>query len=262
MKLNFNKDYMESLIKNYELKLKDHFTSQGFIDSKQKFGTEHYKLFMAISMQLKNVSILEIGTHNGNSAIALSYGNFAGNNIKIDTYDIIDLLQECSRNFFNNSNINYKLENLFDINVREINKDKILSYDIIDLLQECSRNFFNKSNINYKLENLFDINVRETNKDKILSYDIIFIDIDPHEGILEYEMLNWLKDNKYEGLIIFDDIHLGLGHTANNYRTTEHSMNDFWGKINDEIKKDLTYIGHHSGTGMVCFNFDKHEITY
>jgi predicted O-methyltransferase YrrM len=220
MKLNFNKDYMESLIKNYELKLKDHFTSQGFIDSKQKFGTEHYKLFMAISMQLKNVSILEIGTHNGNSAIALSYGNFAGNNIKIDTYDIIDLLQE------------------------------------------CSRNFFNKSNINYKLENLFDINVRETNKDKILSYDIIFIDIDPHEGILEYEMLNWLKDNKYEGLIIFDDIHLGLGHTANNYRTTEHSMNDFWGKINDEIKKDLTYIGHHSGTGMVCFNFDKHEITY
>ena len=166
MKLNFNKDYMESLIKNYELKLKDHFTSQGFIDSKQKFGTEHYKLFMAISMQLKNVSILEIGTHNGNSAIALSYGNFAGNNIKIDTYDIIDLLQE------------------------------------------CSRNFFNKSNINYKLENLFDINVRETNKDKILSYDIIFIDIDPHEGILEYEMLNWLKDNKYEGLIIFDDIHL------------------------------------------------------
>ena len=220
MKLNFNKDYMESLIKNYELKLKGHFTSQGFIDSKQKFGIEHYKLFMAISMQLKNVSILEIGTHNGNSAIALSYGNFAGNNIKIDTYDIIDLLQE------------------------------------------CSRNFFNKYNINYKLENLFDINVRETNKDKILSYDIIFIDIDPHEGILEYEMLNWLKDNKYEGLIFFDDIHLGLGHIANNYRATEHSMNDFWGKINDEIKKDLTYIGHHSGTGMVCFNFDKHEITY
>jgi predicted O-methyltransferase YrrM len=220
MKLNLNRDYMESLIKNYELKMKDYFTSQGFIDSKQKFGTEHYKLFMAISMQLKDVSILEIGTHHGNSAVALSYGNFAGNNIKIETYDIIDLLHE------------------------------------------CPRNLFNKFNINYKFENLFDMNVREANKDKILSNDIIFIDIDPHEGILEFEMLKWLQNNKYEGLIFFDDIHLGLGHSANGYRATQHSMQDFWVKIDDYIKKDLTYIGHHSGTGMVCFNFDKHEITY
>ena len=46
-----------------------------------------------ISKQLKNINILEIGTHHGNSSVALAYGNLFGNNIKIDTYDISNLLQ-------------------------------------------------------------------------------------------------------------------------------------------------------------------------
>ena len=45
---------------------------------------------MGISKQLKDINILEIGTHHGNSSIALAYGNLFGNNIKIDTYDITD----------------------------------------------------------------------------------------------------------------------------------------------------------------------------
>ena len=220
MKLNLKKDYLESLVIKYKEDLKAYFTHQGFVDANQNFGIEHYKLFMGISKQLKNINILEIGTHHGNSSVALAYGNLFGNNIKIDTYDISNLLQENPKRFFKDFNINYYLNNLFD--------DKI----------------------------------REENKNKILSYDIIFIDIDPHEGILEYEMFNWLQDNNYNGLIIFDDIHLGLGHTANNYRSTQHSMEDFWNKIDDKYKKDLTYIGHHSGTGLVCFDFNKHELQY
>jgi predicted O-methyltransferase YrrM len=220
MKLNLKKEYLETLIKDYEKNLKQYFTGQGFIDSKQNFGIEHYKLFMAISKQLKNNNILEIGTHNGNSAVALGYGNLFGNNINIDTFDIINLLQK-------NPN-----------------------------------DFFKKYNVNYKLENLFEKDIRDKNKNKLLSYDIIFIDIDPHEGILEYDMLMWLKENNYQGLIFFDDIHLGLGHCANNYRATQHSMQDFWKKINNEIKKDLTNLGHHSGTGLVCFDFSKHDLIF
>ena len=53
MKLNLKKEYLETLIKDYEKDLKQYFTGQGFIDSKQNFGIEHYKLFMAISKQLK-----------------------------------------------------------------------------------------------------------------------------------------------------------------------------------------------------------------
>jgi predicted O-methyltransferase YrrM len=218
MFLNLKKDFLNSLITNYKNDLSSYYTYQGFLDSEQDFGIEHYKLFMGISRQLNNVKILEIGTHNGNSAVALSYGKLYNNNITIDTYDIINLLQK-----------NPKI-------------------------------FFDKYNVNYHLENLFDNNLRELYKNNILSYDIIFIDIDPHEGILEYEMLLWLKDNNYKGLIIFDDIHLGLNHTANNYRPTQHSMIEFWEKIEENFKKDLTFIGHHSGTGLVSFNFNEHEI--
>lgn len=220
MILNFRKDFLDSMIIDYENNLKNFYTHQGFIDANQDYGVEHYKLFMGISKQLKNSKILEIGTHNGNSAVALSYGNFFNNNIEIDTYDIINLLQE------------------------------------------NPKKYFEKYNVNYNLENLFNEDIREKYKSKILSYDIIFIDIDPHEGILEYDFLIWLKNNNYNGLIIFDDIHLGLNHTANNYRPTQNTMQDFWKKINEEFKKDLTYIGHHSGTGLVCFNFNNHELIF
>jgi len=188
MNLNFKKDFLNSIIINFENDMKSYYTSQGFIDATQDFGREHYKLFMGISKQLKNSKILEIGTHNGNSAIALSYGNLFNNNIQIDTYDIINLLHD------------------------------------------NPKKYFEKYNINYYLEDLFNMEIREKYKSKILSYDIIFIDIDPHEGILEYDFLIWLKNNNYNGLIIFDDIHLGLNHTANNYRATQHSMQDFFVK--------------------------------
>lgn len=220
MILNLKKDFLNSLITNDENDLLDYYTHQGYLDSKQNFGIEHYKLFMGISRQLNNVKILEIGTHNGNSAVALSYGKLYNNNITIDTYDIINLLKE------------------------------------------NPKSFFKEYNVNYYLENLFDNELREKYKNKILSYDIIFIDIDPHEGILEYDFLIWLKNNNYSGLIIFDDIHLGLNHTANNYRPTQHTMQDFWKKIDEKFKKDLTYIGHHSGTGLVCFNFDNHQLIF
>jgi predicted O-methyltransferase YrrM len=53
-----------------------------------------------------------------------------------------------------------------------------------------------------------------------LSVDLIFIDVDPPEGVVEYDMYLWLKENNYKGLILFDDINLGPGHmnfnTGNN----------------------------------------------
>jgi hypothetical protein len=32
-------------------------------------------------------------------------------------------------------------------------------------------------------------------------------------------------------------------------------MSDFWNRIPNNIKVDLTNIGHHSGTGLVWFNY-------
>jgi predicted O-methyltransferase YrrM len=38
-------------------------------------GKEHYWLLASLSMQLSNKTIIELGTHLGNSAYMLSYGN-------------------------------------------------------------------------------------------------------------------------------------------------------------------------------------------
>jgi predicted O-methyltransferase YrrM len=179
---------------------------------KKDFGYEHYKLFCSISKQINNKKILEIGTHHGNSAVAFGFGKLFENNIYIKTFDIINLIND-----------------------------------------KCKK-FMDKYNIKFELQNIFNYEYREINKNEILSFDIIYIDIDPHNGILEYEMYNWLKINNFKGIIIFDDIKLGLDHQANNYETTSHKMSDFWDKIPNEEKIDLTYLGHWSGTGIVYFD--------
>jgi len=69
-----------------------------------------------------------------------------------------------------------------------------------------------------------------------------------------------LFENNYEGIILFDDIFLEKGHTANNYDTTYQSMKIFWNKIPDKYKLDITHLGHWSGTGLVSFNTNKNII--
>lgn len=127
------------------------------------------------------------------------------------------------------------------------------TYDIKKMVNPICENFFKEYNINYHIYNILE-NLDE-NKDKILSSNLIFFDIDPHEGINEYNFYLWLKKNNYQGIIIYDDIHLGLGHKCGTgYRDTKHSMKDFWRKIPEDEKIDITSVGHHSGTGIVYFN--------
>jgi predicted O-methyltransferase YrrM len=132
--------------------------------------------------------------------------------------------------------------------------NQITTYDINRIIID---GIFDNTTINYKIEDLFDPVIREQNRDAILSSDIIFIDIDPHEGVLEYDMYLWLKQNNYAGLILFDDVHLGPGHMG---VTTGNSMQQFWDKIEDQYKLDFTSVGHWSGTGLVSFHFENHTI--
>ena len=126
------------------------------------------------------------------------------------------------------------------------NNNTITTFDI----QLKDRVLLDYTNVKYEIKDLFDNSVREQNRDFILSSDLIFIDIDPHEGILEYDMYLWLKSNEYKGIIIFDDIHLGVGHMGSK---SESSMQQFWDKVEEKDKIDLTSVGHWSGTGLVCF---------
>ena len=100
-----------------------------------------------------------------------------------------------------------------------------------------------RDNIVYHLENIVtDTPSREQWKSRILASPLIFLDIDPHEGKDEYIFYEWLRDNQYRGALVCDDIHY-----------FEDMRNNFWSKIPDEYKTDLTSQGHHSGTGLVRF---------
>lgn len=136
------------------------------------------------------------------------------------------------------------------------NNNIVYTYDIQDMRLPY---IFDQKNIFFKKENLFDKTTREKNKDHLLSSDLIFIDVDPHEGILELEIYNWLKDHNYKGIILYDDIKLGSGHMG---IKTGNSMRDtFWKNIEEKYKKDISHVGHWSGTGLISFNFDNIEIT-
>lgn len=110
------------------------------------------------------------------------------------------------------------------------------------LSEEQQQNKWKSRKIQFNQLNLWNAYVRKQWKDTLLSASIIMIDLDPHDGYLEYELYSWLKRNKYAGIIIFDDIHYFEGMKAN-----------FWSKIPESEKHDITHLGHFSGTGLIYF---------
>ena len=138
----------------------------------------------------------------------------------------------------------------------------VYSFDIKEMIEYQCRKYFDDYSVNYCLENVFDENIKNNYKQYLLSSRLIMIDIDPHNGILEYEMYLWLKKNNYKGFILYDDIFIKKGHVANYYDKTINNMIDFWNKIPNDEKIDITHIGHWSGTGLVCFDFIKNKFIF
>lgn len=90
-----------------------------------------------------------------------------------------------------------------------------------------------------------DINIED--ESILLSSPLILLDIDPHDGQQELVFTNRLKDIGYEGFVLCDDIHLNT------------PMQEWWHNLNMK-KYDLTDIGHHHGTGLICFGKTDVEI--
>lgn len=162
-------------------------------------GIEHYKLLAYLSTLFNETHIIDIGTHQGTSAKALSYNS----SNTIYSFDIVD---------------NVFLENHAD-------------------------------NIIFNIHNLFDSNEEFSCKiweEKILSSPLIFLDIDPHDGRIEYNFYLFLKKNNYQGILILDDIWY-----------FKDMRDNCWFKILTEDKIDITNLGHWSGTGVVQFRADR-----
>ena len=176
----------------FSLVLDDNYENREFYSPP---GKEHYKLLSYFSSLYQNATILDIGTHKGVSALALSYNPTN----TIHTFDITD--KHVHANIKKVSNIHFHLEDLF-----------------------CKETFLNW-------------------KETILTCPFIFLDVDPHNGTMEYEIVMNLKEIGYMGFIVCDDIWY-----------FKEMRNNFWYKMEDKFCYDLTHLGHWSGTGIITFN--------
>jgi hypothetical protein len=159
-------------------------------------GREHYKLLSYLSTKFENSIILDIGTHQGASALALSYNPTN----TVHTFDIVDKVPA-------------------GIRARE--------------------------NIRFSMDNLFDLSGQAKWRETILSAAFIVLDVDPHNGSMEIDMYNYLKEIGYSGFVVCDDIwHF------------KEMRDKFWYQVPYSERYDVTDLGHWSGTGIISFNPD------
>lgn len=101
-----------------------------------------------------------------------------------------------------------------------------------------------------KKENI-NLRIGDFMQDDTINYDevsIIMIDVDPHDGLQEPPMLDFLRAKQWKGILLLDDIRQELWPAIYN----------MWISIPEE-KFDVTDIGHFSGTGLVNFG-NKYDI--
>lgn len=107
----------------------------------------------------------------------------------------------------------------------------VVTYDISDVAL-YDHIVASRSNIEFRKLSCFD------DIEFIAKSDFIFLDIDPHDGNQEARFIEELSKTNYKGVVICDDIHLN------------DKMRSMWKELKHE-KKDITHIGHSTGTGLI-----------
>src|SRR6267142_4800598 len=79
--------------------------------------------------------------------------------------------------------------------------NRVLSLDVVDKVPAHRRR---RGNIAYHLVDLFDSATREAWKSRLLDSALIFVDVDPHDGVRERELVAWLCRNEYRGVVVLD----------------------------------------------------------
>jgi len=106
----------------------------------------------------------------------------------------------------------------------------VITYDIIHW---DTHDMLDKINIQAHIGNFMEDNIDYTD------ISIVMIDVDPHDGLQEPPMLQFLLDQEWSGLLLLDDI-----------GPLWPAIQAWWDSLPYE-KYDLTDIGHYSGTGLV-----------
>tara|TARA_Y100000816_G_C26108204_1_gene589888 strand:- start:4916 stop:5509 length:594 start_codon:yes stop_codon:yes gene_type:complete len=165
------------LLDKFELKNQDFLVDKNYYDLKS--GQQEYRLYSYLSTLFNNITILDIGTLNGRSAISLSHNE----NNKVISYDIRDGIKNLNHKIYTKSNIEFRIKNVLD----DLNKEFIKNIKIIMI----------------DIDHFYIIEKMIIDKLKELEYDgIILLDDIIHPSPKEFEAMqklwNEIQDEKYD----------------------------------------------------------------
>ena len=185
------------------------------------FQGRYYVILAHLSTYFNDSILIDLGTHKGESAAALSYNK---SNI-VYTYDI-EHRAEAAQRVVEEKNIRYILGDCIN--------DDWSGMAMLEGVQPKS------------------------DKEIFLSSKLIFLDVDPHDGIKENKVLNFLINNNWKGIMVCDDIGMGLEAEKEN---SHPQMREWWSSV--ELPKYNISANHYAsgtGTGAICF--DNQEVIF
>lgn len=116
--------------------------------------------------------------------------------------------------------------------------NKVISFDI----QYCGSDSIKKDNLEFVIGNFMEHGIDWS------GVDIILIDVDPHDAIKEEEFLQYLIKEKWEGLLVLDDV---LDNWPGGLAGADPAAMKRWWDDLPYRKYELSDIAHWSGTGVV-----------
>ena len=171
----------------------------------------YYAILVHLSTYFTDSVIVDLGTNRGGSAAALSYNR----SNEVYTFDIA-INDEALSLFEQYENITYLIGNCIE------------------------NNWHGQPQINPP-----GLRIRplKSEREIFLSSELIFLDIDPHDGVQESQVLEFLITNNWKGIMVCDDI----GHK-------HPSMHEWWNSIELITYNIANKYASGTGTGIICFN--------
>ena len=175
----------------------------------------YYAILVHLSTYFTDSVIVDLGTNRGGSAAALSYNR----SNEVYTFDIA-INDEAISLFEQYENITYLIGNCIENNWH--GQPQIIPPGLRIRPLKSEREIF-------------------------LSSELIFLDIDPHDGVQESQVLEFLITNNWKGIMVCDDI----GGHSNNFHPR---MRDWWNSIELTTYNIVNKYASDTGTGIICFN--------
>ena len=113
------------ILDKFNLKNQDYLVNTKNYDMES--GKQEYRLYSYLSSLFNDITILDIGTFKGRSAVSLSHND----NNKVISYNILDQIKNKNHKIYSKHNIEFRIKDVLkDLNKEFVSKLKIVMIDI------------------------------------------------------------------------------------------------------------------------------------